>query len=149
MARGLILQCDSDLERVGLMAGAVRGACAHCAFAPETLDEVELAVVEAITNVIRHGYGGRPGLPITLSVELEADRLVLTLYDRGDAIPAEQLAAARAGGLPTFDDDMASWPASGMGLGVIFAAVDAVHYESRGGENRLRLEKRYSSSSTS
>ena len=45
-------------------------------------DAVGLAVTEALTNAVRHAYPGSQG-PVTLSVKLSADRLVVVVSDEG------------------------------------------------------------------
>jgi anti-sigma regulatory factor (Ser/Thr protein kinase) len=46
---------------------------------PELFAEIELALQEAAANVILHAYQREPGRPIYADVEIDADRLVLTL----------------------------------------------------------------------
>jgi anti-sigma regulatory factor (Ser/Thr protein kinase) len=45
-------------------------------------DAVGLAVTEALTNAVRHAYAGLQG-PVTLSVKLSAERLVVVVADEG------------------------------------------------------------------
>lgn len=143
--RGLIFSLDSRLEQLSLLAVVVRAVCGETPLAGDVIDGVELALVEAVTNVIRHGYAGEPGLPITVRVELLDDRLALTIEDQGTPIPPGLLEAAAAAALPEPTLDPSTWPESGMGLGLIAAAADALAYASSDGWNRLRLDWRYSS----
>ena len=48
-----------------------------------TIGEVEVAITEALSNVIRHSYGGRSDERVELSLEIGADRLTLAIRDRG------------------------------------------------------------------
>jgi len=45
---------------------------------------IRLAIVEAVTHVIRHGYAGRESGPVTLSLECKGDRLKCVLSDHAD-----------------------------------------------------------------
>ena len=97
-------------------------------------------MVEAVTNVIRHGYDGAPDQPVAVSVTLEDDRVGVEIRDSGTPIPAgllEQAGEDLPGSEPA---DLASLPESGMGLKLIFAVASRVRYASDGGENRLCLE---------
>lgn len=44
-----------------------------------------LALQEAAANILEHAYQGKGGLPITLLVQTDADRISLTLYHEGAA----------------------------------------------------------------
>ena len=45
---------------------------------------IELALAEALSNVIRHGYGGAPDQEIRLALEVDAERLVVTVVDSAE-----------------------------------------------------------------
>ncbi|TNC66576.1 ATP-binding protein [Rubellimicrobium roseum] len=127
----------ADLTPVAL---AVR-ALAEPALGEEGAGDVELALVEAVTNVIRHGYGPEGG-PIRVEASVAPTELVLRLFDWGRPIPGEALAAA---GLSRFDFDPAdldALPAGGMGLSIIAAVMDEVSYRSDEGQNVLTLLRR-------
>jgi serine/threonine-protein kinase RsbW len=143
--RRITLEIESRLEQVAMIAAALRAVCGLTNLPADQIDELELGVVEAVNNVIRHGYGGAPGMPVAVAVTLGDDRVEVEIRDRGVAIPAGLL--DRAGDdLPDPDPtDIGSLPESGMGLRLIRAVASRVRYDSRGGENTLRLEKLLSS----
>jgi serine/threonine-protein kinase RsbW len=47
------------------------------------LDAIRLAVSEAVSNVIVHGYRGSPNGAFTVAVEWDADELRVTVRDEG------------------------------------------------------------------
>ena len=54
---------------------------------------VRLAVEEAFSNIIKHGYGGQSG-PVTVSIDADARRLAVTLVDQAPLFdPADAPAA--------------------------------------------------------
>jgi serine/threonine-protein kinase RsbW len=127
------------LEPVGPVAEAVR-ALAEPVLGQEGAGDVELALVEAATNVIRHGYGPQGG-PIRVEAEAGALEVVLRVYDWGRAIPGEALAGA---GLSRFDfdpEDLDALPTGGMGLSLITAVMDDVGYRSDQGQNVLSMRR--------
>jgi len=93
-------------SRTTAIDDARRWASGHLAPAGASADAiwaVELALTEALANVIEHGYGGDESKRIDLSLELHFDRLELEIVDFGEPFdPAgylpPDLDAARAGG---------------------------------------------------
>jgi serine/threonine-protein kinase RsbW len=53
------------------------------AVADDTISEVELALTEALSNVISHSYEGHPGENLQLSLDIDESRLALGIRDRG------------------------------------------------------------------
>jgi serine/threonine-protein kinase RsbW len=66
--------------------GARRWAAAHArssAMDEAEIGELEVAMTEALSNVIRHSYEGRVGEPVLLSLDIDDSRLALGIRDRG------------------------------------------------------------------
>lgn len=104
---------------------------------------IELALAEAITNVIEHGYGGDFDDKVRLRMLERPGALEIDMWDKGKPIPAGKLEDADADTTFAYDPtDLAGLPEGGMGLALIKSAFDQVRYGSRGGVNRLRLVKR-------
>lgn len=73
------------------------------------LDEIKVAVSEAVSNAIIHGYQGRPDKYVELSLALSGDRLAVAVRDEGVGI-ADVEQAMRP-----------NWSGNGrMGLGFAF-----------------------------
>ena len=110
--------------------------------------ELELALVELVTNVIRHGHDDEPGHPIRLRLQLAEGLLRIEIRDRGSPMPPEALDAADTAldfGDGGGDDDgggLDGLPVSGLGLGLVKAIVDRLDYASDAGGNLTTLEKR-------
>ncbi len=136
----LTVSIDGDLERVASIALAVRGACAPF-LDDEGLDAVELAVVEAATNIIQHGYNNRPDGRLSVIVERVPDGVAVDVVDRANPIPPGLLEAA---GMPLAADpeDVAGLAESGRGLALIRLSMDEVSYQPGPNGNRLRMLKR-------
>ena len=83
----------------------------------ECLDDLVQAVDEASTNVIVHGYRGRPGW-LEVEVALEDEQFVVTLEDAAPAVRPDGRA----------EPDLSSRPSSrrpgGMGVHLMRAATD-------------------------
>ncbi|TFY96707.1 ATP-binding protein [Ramlibacter humi] len=105
-------------------------------------DAVELALAEALTNIVEHGYAGL--LPQDIRVRL-VDRpgaLEVDVWDRGHPIPLRRLEEADDTTFQFDPTDLEALPEGGMGLALIKAAFQEVRYRRRQGVNRLHLVRR-------
>ena len=130
----------SSLEGIAPVSEGVRTLVGPT-LGEEGAGDVELALVEAATNVVRHGYGSEGG-PIRIEVSQIPDGVVVRIFDWGRPIPGEALASA---GLSRFDFDPSNLldiPEGGMGLSLIAAVMDEVTYRSDEGQNVLTLLRR-------
>lgn len=104
-------------------------------------DAVDLTLVEALTNIVRHGPPGETR-PIRLEVDLGEDRILIDIVDFTSPMPPDLLARA---GMASFDfdpDDVQSIPESGRGLALILVMMDEVSLHEDGDLSRLRLIRR-------
>lgn len=98
-------------------------------FQPHQLLKIELAIEEALVNIISYGYADQTGyIEITCSTLEKGIRLVL----RDQGIPFNPLANAK--------DPKPEEP-GGYGLFFIRNIMDKIEYEREGNTNILRLEK--------
>lgn len=141
MSAGITLLIDSDLDKIALVARAVRAVCQDALNADDA-DAVELSLVEAMTNVIKHGYEGRPGQDLRVALSLQADRLVVEIVDHAHPMKEGLLDEATPDRFDFDETNLEDLPESGMGLALIRMNMDEVEYSSSGGENRLRMVKR-------
>lgn len=104
----------------------------------------ETAVMEWLTNVVKHSYVPADGGIIRLVAQAGALELHLVIEDRGRGMTAAQFAAAPS--QMEFDPAaLASLPESGMGLAILKSVMDSVIYEQQQGINRLIAVKRWRS----
>jgi serine/threonine-protein kinase RsbW len=101
----------------------------------QTLYDLKLAVDEACTNIIIHGYSGMNPGSIILSVETDPKNVILTITDFGH--PFEPSEAA----IPDVQAGLDGRPMGGFGLFLIYQCMDLVEYETNEDGNCLRLTK--------
>lgn len=102
----------------------------------ETLYDLKLAVDEACTNIITHGYAGMDPGTILLFVETRPGQVRITITDFGHSFePAEAPKPDIEAGL----DDR---PMGGFGLYFIYQTMDEVDYVADACGNCLTLVKR-------
>jgi sigma-B regulation protein RsbU (phosphoserine phosphatase) len=127
------LEIPSELKQLPHVRAFVRNLCRqHCDLAAiaEDLAQLELAITEVVSNIIRHAYLGQPDGKIRIELNLYVNRVALEVYHRGVA----------------FDPATATPPApeeaARKGLTIIRQCVDRVDYvRSKFGENCVYLEK--------
>ncbi|HHL2712530.1 TPA: ATP-binding protein [Yersinia enterocolitica] len=103
---------------------------------------MELALNEAFINIVKHGVNYDATQNITIVMHYGNNQLAVTLQDKGKSIPAEFL--QKKSGLSYMPELSVpdSWPENGMGLMMMFNAVDDFSYKVKEGINYLSLIKK-------
>jgi serine/threonine-protein kinase RsbW len=136
--REIHLTLDSRLENVALVGRALHGIGAEAGLEPLQCDQLELCVVEAVTNSILHAYDGKPGKEVRLDVALLDDRLEVRVVDQGTPMPPGTLESA----VPQEPGDVLALAEGGRGLVIMRQLLDGLDYASDGRGNVLTLVKR-------
>ena len=122
----------ATLEEVDGLSRSLADLARPCLPA-EKLVGLEIAVAEALNNVVLHGYKGREGT-ISAALVIRDAAVTVEIRDRGQRVPEGALAAARS------LDDLDPLVESGRGLGLIVGLSDRLDYASGPDGNRLTLE---------
>ena len=135
----LKLQLQSNPEALCLVRAAVERAAEVMHFQDSEARAIVRSVDEALANVMRHAYGGRPGLPIELSCH---------------RLPAGEQRSAQGGieilladkGVPVKPEALKGRPLDevrpgGLGLHFIRQSMDEVEFSRKKGKNLLRMVK--------
>lgn len=77
------LTIDSDVERIEEARSWVAGEARAAGFGDDAVGELELALTEAVANVIEHAYDDAPGEPIELWAECDGATLRVRIRDWG------------------------------------------------------------------
>jgi sigma-B regulation protein RsbU (phosphoserine phosphatase) len=115
------LEIKSDLNELARVREFVRNFCTRVPaelLDPSRVDLIELAVNEAVANIIKHAYGNAPDQPVRIEARLSPDRIVFRLYDWGRRFDPASVPA------PAFDGSKDH----GFGIYIIEQAVDEVEY---------------------
>jgi len=101
---------------------------------------VNVALDELLSNIVAYGFVGRErgGGEITVAVELQADRVSVTLTD--DGRPFDPFTAASAAPDPALPVE--ERPVGGLGIQLVRRMMDEVGYERRADRNVVVLAKR-------
>ena len=127
---------DSRLENVSLVGSAVRGIANTLCIDSTTSYQLELCVVEAVNNGIKHAYHCQAGHSVEIDVLLYPDQLTFKIYDSGESMNPDKIAPFN------FDpSNVETLPEGGMGLYILHALMDEIHYKTINGQNILTLIK--------
>jgi anti-sigma regulatory factor (Ser/Thr protein kinase) len=129
------MEMGSDLKELGRAREFVRTFCADLPGGPldaHRVAQLELAVTEAASNVIKHAYHGRADQRIELSAEAYAGHVSVRLHHLGDSFDPSAVV------LPPLDLRRES----GFGLHLMAGSVDEIRYDrDERGRNRITLVK--------
>lgn len=116
------LTVPSRVESIRVAAQFIVDAAQSLHVPPASEPLFEVAVVEALTNAVKHGNQARPDASILCELELIDRRFVVRIFDEGSGfLPAPAVP------LPDWvADDVDSIPASGYGLHIIRAVFPVV-----------------------
>ena len=111
----------------------------HCKHLPgmteEILYDVQLAVDEATTNIISHGYAGLDPGSIILDLDLAPDKLIVSLTDFGHSFEPSSAPA------PDVSAPIEERELGGFGLFFIQQSMDDMDYEVTEDGNKMILTK--------
>ncbi len=114
----------------------VRGYAQALGYGERCIDEIVLAVDEAVTNAIRHSYGGPCNNRVQLLLGTDATHLKVCVRDDGVPAPAEKVKPK-----PIVHDPANPVP-GGLGVQLIYRVFEEVEYRpgaERGNTLTMRL----------
>lgn len=132
----MLVQFDAIGENEGFARVVVAAFASSLNPTLEELGDMKVAVSEAVTNGIIHGYGGQPG-KIQIRAWKEGQTLKVQVADQGKGIPDIEKAME-----PMFTTKPEE-ERSGMGFSFMEAFTDDLQVESRVGEGtRVTMVKK-------
>lgn len=116
----LRLSAGSDLAEVDLVGAAVETALAEAGLGAEEVEELTMAVREAVINAIRHGNLERPHRRVEVEVDRGPEEVVVRVADQGGGFDPDQVPD------PTAPENLLK--PSGRGILLMRRFVDSVEY---------------------
>ena len=113
---------SSTPDHLCVVRAAIERVCLDMGFGEQRVTEVILSVDEALSNVIRHAYGGDPGQPI--EIELSAlpsggAGLQVRICDRGRTVESHRIKSR----------DLDDVRPGGLGVHIMNECMDHVEYQ--------------------
>jgi serine/threonine-protein kinase RsbW len=128
-ARAIHLRIPAKPEYITLCRLALTGLAQLRVMRDETVADLKLALTEAVSNSVRHAYGGHAPGHVDITYELRSDRLGIEVVDDGEGFDPDEA--------PSFEDGELS--EGGLGIAIIRTIADELEIRSRPGERGSRL----------
>jgi serine/threonine-protein kinase RsbW len=125
----------AELESLHVFRGFITECCARYDIPSDTVLDLKLAVDEACTNIITHGYKGMDPGSIILSFRIEPDRILVQITDFGHVF--EPVEAPK----PDVEAALEDRELGGLGLYLIYQTMDNIDYQSSEDGNTLTFTK--------
>lgn len=126
----------AQIETLPAFRQMIQAACAdHPEIDEQICYDLQLAVDEACSNIIEHGYAGMNPGSIQLEFRLSPERAAITITDFGH--PFEPVDTP----MPELEAALENPEISGFGLFFIYEWMDEVDYQSNEAGNHLILIK--------
>lgn len=125
----------TDLEtraNIGIVARRLQLA----GLARERTTEIEIALTEAVNNVVEHAYAEVGAGSIRLLCSLRPGQLDIRIFDTGRPLPEDRLPPGLAADLSVAREDL---PEGGFGWFLIRAFTTEIRYDRCAGCNHLSL----------
>jgi len=126
---------DSTIEKIPEVSALLGVEMQTSGFGSEEILDTQLAVEEAVTNVISHGYK-EPGNEVIVSCRISPERIEIQIIDT--APPFNPLSVPE----PELDSTIEDRHIGGLGVFLIRQVMDEISYRYENGKNILLLIKR-------
>jgi len=127
----------AELESLQIFRDFITDCCAKYEIPRDTVLDLKLAVDEACTNIITHGYKGMDPGSIILSFRIQPDRILVQITDFGHVF--EPVAGLK----PDVEAALEDQELGGLGLFLIYQTMDNIDYASSEDGNTLTFTKFY------
>lgn len=136
MAEPLRLRMIAGLDDLAEIRHLVESAALRGGGDPVAITDMLLALNEAATNIIEHGYRGVPGI-LEVEVEYDGDALIVRLRDQAPAFDPALVP------VPDVTLPLDRRPLGGMGVHMMRQLTDRLFYRTRSdGWNEVVLVKK-------
>lgn len=105
-------------------------------FSKQQVADIQLAVDEAYTNIIKHAYNSDDSKKVMINLEFDGDKMVVTLTDHGIGFDIEKYRG------PNLKKQIEKKKRGGMGVYLMRKLMDDVSYQVKNQKNVLRMCKK-------
>lgn len=133
-------QIESKYKEITILVGKLHNLFMKNGLDEQDQSELEICVVEALNNVVRHSYKANPDNFIILELDIDIDKnlVVIRIIDTGKSRTDFSK--------PTLQydpNDIENLPEGGMGLFIIDKLMDSTNYETEDGKNIFIMTKTF------
>ncbi len=135
MASDVSFEIPAELEQIQKVSENIEQCMKSHGWGEDAILDVQLAVEEAVTNTILHGYDGTSGT-IAIRIETTAHHIAVEIAD--DAPAFDPLSVPE----PDVSADLEERQIGGLGIFLIRRVMDEVSYRYEKNKNILVMEKK-------
>ncbi len=140
--KSIIFFTESRLENVSLVGVAVKAICESIPLSGIHAMNIELSVVEGVTNVVKHAYGLKEDNEIEIAVLIFSDRIAIKISDTGKSMDPQRC-KLECEEINFERGNNEALPVGGMGLHIMHSIMDEMHYNTVSGKNTMTLVKKF------
>jgi serine/threonine-protein kinase RsbW len=132
----VVVQTPGDISYLHRIREFIAGMAIEAGIDPHEIDNIELAVDEACTNVIEHGYTPNDRKKeLTVRLEIDSSKIVLTVIDHAEPFNMLLYEPRDVNQLRDEGKD------GGLGIRLIKRIMDDIDYRILDGQNELVMTK--------
>ncbi len=132
----LKLRITSHTSNLMLVRDFIADAAKNYGFNDDDINKIIMAVDEACTNIIKHAYECKPGLPIDITVDADDKKFSVIIKDKGKHFSPEQIK------IPDMKEYLNQYKVGGLGIYLMKNLMDEIKYNIQPGvQNEVRLVK--------
>jgi serine/threonine-protein kinase RsbW len=118
----------------------VKAICDFMMLDKNDSQNIELSVVEAVNNVIKHAYNSESGHHLDVDIFVSDDKIVFKISDTGKGMDFKNCRHKNMS-FNIEPNKIETLPVGGMGLHIIHSLMDEVLYETVEDKNTITLVK--------
>jgi len=135
-AKRFYLEISSDMANLERVSDFVLDMARQSNFTEQITDHVQMAVDEAVTNVMEHAYGGRTDGKIAIECRVTADELQIEIRDRGEPFDPDTIRE------PNIHSPLSERTIGGLGVFFMRKLMDHVEFSHNRRGNLTRMTKK-------
>ena len=125
----------AELESLEVFRAFITECCHKFNVPDDVILDLKLAVDEACTNIVTHGYQGMDPGSVILSFRIEPERILVQITDFGHVFEPEETP------MPDVGAALEDRELGGLGLFLIYQTMDNIDYQSSEDGNTLTFTK--------
>lgn len=135
-AKRFYLEISSDMANLERVSDFVLDMARQSNLSEQITDHVQMAVDEAVTNVMEHAYGGRTDGKIAIECRVTADELQIEIRDRGEPFDPDTIRE------PNIHSPLSERTIGGLGVFFMRKLMDHVEFSHTRRGNLTRMTKK-------
>ncbi|CEI82535.1 serine-protein kinase RsbW [Oceanobacillus oncorhynchi subsp. incaldanensis] len=125
------MKVPAKAEYIGVMRLTLSGVANRMGFSYDAIEDLKVAISEAVTNAVEHAYEEKESGEITVGFGLYEDRMEIMVADRGGSFDLEEV--KNGTGPYQSDEPVEKIREGGFGLFLIEALMDEVKINNKYG----------------